>query len=167
MLGCLAAVDYDYPWDRCIAEFKFGGQPGLARALAELMRHAPGIEQALEQADWVVPMPLADARLRSRGYNQSHELARRLHPRRTDPHVLLRLRATAPQVTLDAAQRQSNLIGSMQVHPQQLGRVQGRRIVVLDDIMTTGASLHEASRALLAAGAREVVGLVLARAHLR
>jgi ComF family protein len=161
--ACLAALDYAYPWSRCIASFKFGGQPGLARVLADLMLQAPGIEPALEQADVVVPMPLADERLQERGYNQAHELSRRLCPRRNDPHLLLRCRATQRQAQLNAADRQTNLVGSMQVHPLRIQQVRGRRIVLVDDIMTTGATLNEAALSLLRAGAREVVGVVLAR----
>lgn len=173
--SCHAALDYDYPWDRCIATFKFGNQPGLARALAELMWHAPGMAPALESADLLVPMPLAHDRLHSRGYNQAHELARALRhhlPSRTTtpgaaqrytPHVLHRLRSTRAQSALSAAERQVNLHQAFHVLPTDHAQVRGQRVVVVDDIMTTGASLQEAARALLSAGAHSVSGVVLAR----
>jgi len=170
--GCHAALDYAYPWDRCIATFKFGQQPGLARPLAWLMSHAPGIAPALEAADLVVPMPLSAQRLRARGYNQAHELARHLlaairaetppHPRYT-PHVLLRARDTPAQSGLDARTRSTNLTQALHILPQHHDLVRGRRVVVVDDILTTGATLREAARALHQAGARSVVGVVLAR----
>ena len=161
--GCVAALDYAYPWDRCIADFKFGGRPAMARVFAELMLHAPGIAPALERADGVIPVPLASERLRSRGFNQAHELARRLCPTRHDPHLLWRSRATPRQALLKTAERQTNMVGAMQVHPLRAHRVRGRRFVLVDDILTTGATLNEAARCLLRAGAREVVGVVLAR----
>lgn len=168
--GCHAALDYAYPWNRCITTFKFGGQPGRARALAHLMWHAPGIAPVLEAAELVVPMPLSLERLRTRGYNQSHELCRHLMAAlrasptrpRYDPHLLLRVRDRPAQSGLDARARDSNLRQSMQVLPPNAGEVTGRRVAVVDDIMTTGATLREAARALRQAGAQRVVGVVLA-----
>ena len=169
--GCHAALDYAYPWDRCIATFKFGQQPGLARPLAGLMSHAPGIAPALEAVDLVVPMPLSPQRLRARGYNQAHELARHLlaalrtetlpQPRYT-PHLLLRARDTPAQSGLDARTRSTNLSKALQILPQHHDQVRECRVAVVDDILTTGATLREAARALRAAGARSVVGVVLA-----
>ena len=135
----------------------------MARVLAELMLHAPGIAPALERADTVIPVPLANERLRSRGYNQAHELARRLCPTRHDPHLLWRSRATLRQALIKATERQTNLVDAMQLHPLKRHLVRGQRFVVVDDILTTGATLNEAARCLLRAGAREVVGVVLAR----
>jgi ComF family protein len=171
LAACHAALDYAYPWDRCINALKFGGQPGLARPLAQLMWHAPGIAPALESAHLVVPVPLSAARLRTRGYNQAHELARRLMACLTPgmpgpdytPHLLLRVLDTPAQSRLSARDRSTNLQQAMLVWPPSLLQVQGRRVVVIDDVATTGATLHEAARALLDAGARSVVGVVLAR----
>jgi ComF family protein len=175
LANCHAALDYDYPWNRCIAAFKYGQQPGLARTLGTLMWHAPGIAPALEQVDLVVPMPLSSQRLFARGFNQAHELARELerHRRgdnlsrptrgRYHPHLLHRLRDTQAQSTLDAARRHTNLSHACHVLPADHRFIQGRQVAVIDDIMTTGASLQEAARALLQAGASRVVGVVLAR----
>jgi len=170
-----AALDYDYPWDRCITAFKFGRRPGLARVLAELMWHAPGIAPALESADLWVPMPLSRERWQTRGYNQAHELARALRrwlPPHTSarqprpgyrPMLLHRLRDTHVQSSLNAQERQSNLHRAFHVLPGDHAQLQDLHIVVIDDIMTTGASLREAARALLHAGAQRVSGVVLAR----
>jgi hypothetical protein len=65
---CLCAVDYGYPWADCVARFKFHADPGLRRALAHLMRHAPWVEPALEAADSLIRMPLSIQRLSERGY---------------------------------------------------------------------------------------------------
>ena len=175
LTACYAALDYAYPWDRCIASFKYGQQPGMAHALARLMWHAPGIAPALEQAERVVPMPLSRERMQQRGYNQAHELGRALARRlsstpttpqgetRYSPHVLHRVRDTQAQSTLDASARAANLQDACVVLPSDGAEIQGRRIVVIDDIMTTGASLREAARALLQAGAGSVTAVVLAR----
>ncbi|MFM2239820.1 MAG: hypothetical protein RJA69_1194, partial [Pseudomonadota bacterium] len=83
--------------------------------------------------------------------------------RRYHPHLLHRLRDTQAQSSLDAATRHANLAHACCVLPADHRWVQGRQVVVIDDILTTGASLHEAARALLQAGAHSVVGVVLAR----
>ena len=174
LTSCHAALDYDFPWDRCMADFKFGDQPGLAQVLAPLMWHAPGIAPVLEQADLVVPMPLSRERLHRRGYNQAHELGRALFQQLHldghqgsrpcySPYLLHRVRDTSEQSALDAKARQANLFRAFQVLPADLAQVRDQRVVVLDDIMTTGASLQEAARALLQAGALSVAGVVLAR----
>ena len=164
--ACVAAVAYAYPWSRLVAEFKFRQQPGWAGAFAVLLRSAPWVEPSLDAADLLVPMPLSAARLRERGFNQALELCRQLAPAKTDAGVLLRLRDTVPQSTLSRAERHRNLRHAFAVDPLCTARVQGRRVVLVDDVMTSGASLHAAAEALRAAGAVHVTGLVLARAEL-
>ncbi|MBE7940280.1 MULTISPECIES: ComF family protein [Ramlibacter] len=160
---CHAAVDYGYPWRGIVAEFKFRGWPGWAASLALLMRSAPWVEPALEEADWVLPMPLAPGRLAQRGFNQSLLLARRLAPRKADPGLLLRLRETAPQAALARAERAANVRGAFAAEPLRAAQLRGRRIVLVDDVMTSGASMSAAATALREAGALAVDGLVFAR----
>ena len=160
---CVTACSYTWPWNACIGDFKFRGDAGWARAFATLMRSAPWAEPALEQCDLVLPMPLAAARLRERGFNQSLELARRLAPGKTDATLLLRLRDTAAQRGLARADRLLNLRGAFAVEPLRAASVRGRRIVLVDDVMTSGASLFAVARVLRAAGAAHLTGLVLAR----
>ncbi|MEJ8824659.1 ComF family protein [Variovorax humicola] len=161
--SCLAACAYEWPWPECIAQFKFHGNAGWAAPLATLMRSAPWVEPALEQCDLVLPMPLALERLRERGFNQALELARRLAPGKVDATLLLRTRETAAQSGLPRAERLLNLRGAFALEPLRAHEVHGRRIVLVDDVMTSGASLFAAAEVLRAAGATHVAAIVLAR----
>lgn len=161
--ACRAAVSYGYPWADVLTQFKFQGQPGWAGSLATLLRSTPWVEPALDAADAVLPLPLAPPRLRERGFNQSQLLARALAPGKTDTHLLLRLTDTPPQHALPRAERLRNLRGAFAVDPLRAAAVAGRRLVLVDDVMTTGATLFTAAAALKAAGAAHVTGLVLAR----
>ncbi|MCW5628865.1 MAG: ComF family protein [Rhodoferax sp.] len=164
--ACVAAVPYAYPWAGLIVQFKFHPQPGHARALAAVLRHAPWVEPALDHADHILPMPLSTQRLRTRGFNQALELARRLAPDKTDAGLLLRIRDTAPQSALSRTERLHNVRHAFAVEPTRAGELVGRRIVLVDDVMTSGASLHAAATALRRGGAQHVTALVLARADL-
>lgn len=161
--ACIAALPYAYPWDSLILRLKFQAEPGLAGVLAPLMRQAPGAQALLASADRLVPMPLGPGRLAQRGYNQAHELARRLDRRRADPHSLLRVRDTSPQSGLGRTERWLNVEGAFAVEPARARALRGQRVILVDDVMTTGASLQAAAWALRQAGARAVCALVLAR----
>ncbi len=162
--ACHAAVSYSFPWSALITRYKFLGQPGWADSFASLMRSAPWIEPTLDGADLVLPMPLAPGRLAGRGFNQALELARRLAPGRTQAALLLRVRETAPQTALDRAGRRANVMKAFALDPLRASEVQGRAVVLVDDVMTSGASLYSAAQELLRAGASKVSGVVLARA---
>lgn len=161
--ACLAAVTYAFPWSDLIVGFKFHKQPGRASALALLMRSTPWVEPALEAADLVLPMPLALERLQTRGFNQALLLARLLAPDKTDPKLLLRIKNTPPQSSLHRAERLTSLNDAFAVEPLRLAHIKGARVVLVDDVMTTGASLFAAARVLKAAGASHITGLVIAR----
>lgn len=165
--NCVAAVSYTYPWAGCIARFKFQTDPGLARALADLMRHAPWVEPALDASHLVIPMPLTPSRLRERGYNQALELARHLAPDKTHAHTLQRSGESAHQVGASREERLDHVRDAFWIAPDRMSDVRGQRVVLLDDVMTTGASMHEAARALHAAGAAHITGMVLARTEAR
>ncbi len=161
--ACVAAVSYDYPWAALVSQFKFNDNPGFATMFAVLMRSIPWVEPALEQADLVVPMPLSAQRLRTRGFNQALVLARALEPEHLDHRVLLRIKDTPPQSLLDRAERLRAVTGAFAVDPFLAHRIAGKRIVLIDDVMTSGASLNAAAKALKSASAAHVTGLVFAR----
>ena len=160
---CLTATSYAWPWMDLIAQLKFHQQPGWAAPLATLMLSAPWVEDTLAQADAVLPIPLSTERLAERGYNQSLLLARQLCPGKTDERLLLRIRHTPAQRSLPRAERLANLIGAFAVDPLHAADIRGRRIVLVDDVMTSGASLHTAARVLREAGATHISAVVLAR----
>ena len=160
---CLAAVSYGYPWSGLVTQFKFYGQPGWAQPLAALMRSAPWVEPALEEADLVLPMPLSRERLAERGFNQALALARALAPGKVRSDLLLRVRNTPSQAELGLAARLRNVRGAFAVEPLQAAQLRERRIVLVDDVMTSGASLFAAAEALREAGAERITAIVLAR----
>jgi len=155
-----AACLYLAPLDRLLPRFKFHEDLAAGRLLAQLMVEAFA---SLELPDALVPVPLHRARLRRRGYDQALELAkplaRALHiPLRAD--ALLRVRATAPQSERDAAARRRNVHDAFAV---RAGAALPAHVALVDDVMTTGATLHAAARALRRAGVARVDAWVCAR----
>lgn len=161
--ACHAAVSYEFPWPALIARYKFHGQPGWAAAFATLMRSAPWMEPAIENADLVVPMPLSPQRLAERGFNQALLLARALAGAKTDARLLLRVRHTPAQAALDRQERLGNVKGAFAVEPLRAAAMRGQHVVMIDDVMTSGASLSTAAAVLRQAGAASVTALVFAR----
>jgi ComF family protein len=161
--ACFAAVAYAYPWSGLVGRFKFSGEPGWAQVLAERMLAVAGVREELARADLVLPMPLAPRRLAERGFNQALLLARQLAPARTEALLLLRLRETGSQTALDRKARRANVRDAFGIEPLQYGELAGRSVVLVDDVMTSGASLHAAASALRGAGAARVAAVVLAR----
>jgi len=162
----LTAVTYGHPWADCIAKFKFHGDVGLARQLAQLMRNAPWAEPALEMADSVIAMPLSASRLRERGFNQAYELIKHLAPHKADVKSLLRLEHAVHQVGATRAERLAQARNTFWIDPNRIPTLQGKSVVLLDDVMTTGATIYEAARTLRKAGVAHITGLVFARAQL-
>jgi ComF family protein len=144
-----------------IKRLKFGGRPELA---GPLMRQVPAalLADAFAGADLVVPVPLHIKRLRQREFNQAAVLALAAAPPiRFSPHALTKVRHTVPQTTLSPAERRANVQGAFRAEPRL---VAGRRILLVDDVMTTGATADACARALLDAGAVAVGVLTVARA---
>lgn len=161
----VCVADYGFPWDRLVADFKFHGRAELANLLAEQLvgavrqSHAP-------LPDTVVAVPMSAARLSQRGYNQAWELARRVAAALALPAsatLLVRPVDAAHQIELGRAERQHNLRNAFMVDPAQRSALRGRRLAVVDDVMTTGATAHAAAEALLRAGAAAVDVWVVAR----
>ena len=161
----VCAADYAFPWDALIAAFKFHDRVELAAALAERLLAAVRAS-AVPPPQLVVPVPLAPARLAERGYNQAWELARRLAPAvgaTAQAHLLWRPADSAHQAELGRLARQSNLRRAFMVDPRRRGELLGRRVALVDDVMTTGATAREAAAALLRGGAAAVDVWVVAR----
>ncbi len=160
---CLAAVDYGFPWSTLIPAFKFHAQTGMARSMATLLRAAPWVEDALASAQLLLPMPLSAQRLRERGYNQALLLAQQLAADKCRADVLLKLVDTPAQHTLTRSQRLVALDGALAVDPLRAKLLIDRHVILVDDVMTTGASLSAAARVLKDAGAARVTAVVFAR----
>ncbi len=168
---CFAAMDYAYPWAELLGRMKFQQATGWSTFFAERLAGQSDVAALLAQlepGDWLLPLPLSRERLAERGFNQAWELAKALHrrcgsPARARADLLLRVRHALPQSELRRNQRLANVEGAFAVDPLLVAELTGRRVVLIDDVMTTGASLSAAAQALKAAGARSVVGVVAAR----
>jgi ComF family protein len=155
-----AACEYAFPLDRLIQRFKFSGQLAAAPLLAGLVRTA--IERQAARADVIVAMPLSERRLRERGFNQSLELARLLSHDIGIPLSVqgcVRVRHSQAQSDLPLAERIHNVRGAFACS-QDFG---GQSVAVVDDVLTTGATLDEVASVLRKAGAMRVEGWVVAR----
>ncbi len=145
-----------------IRRHKYGLDQSLSRALAECL--GTGLPLGDSDYDLIIPVPLHRSRLRWRGFNQAAMLgatvARRL-ARPLDLTNLTRLRATPPQTARDRRERRQNIHNAFAV--RRPARVANRSVLLVDDVMTTGATADECARTLLRAGARRVDVLTLAR----
>ena len=166
----VCVADYAFPWDSLIAAFKFQGQAELAGAFAPLLARAvdqASVSRAAQPApELLLPVPLVAGRLRERGYNQAWELARRvarLQGIRARADLLSRPVETAHQAELPRKQRLANLRAAFIVEPGGRSAIDGRHVVLLDDVWTTGATVRECAAVLLRAGAASVDAWVLAR----
>ena len=146
-----------------MATFKFQNDPAWAHALASLMRSAAGVEDALDQTDVILPMPLSAQRLAERGFNQALLLAKALDSSKTQAFTLLKLRHTAQQSSLKRSERLRNLSGALALAPLRVASLRGQNVLLIDDVMTSGASLNTAATVVKQAGAKSVKGLVFAR----
>lgn len=159
-----SAVTYNEMARVLVARLKYGDRPELARFCARLMRQA-GHELWGDDAV-LVPVPLHRARQFSRRYNQSTELARalgRLTGLPVDPGLVTRPRPTRHQVGLSGEARRRNVAGAFRAHPDLLVRLAGRRVILVDDVITTGATVTAVTRALKSGGAARVDVVSFAR----
>jgi len=154
-----AALAYAFPADVLVQALKFRGELALAPLLGMLL--AAQLERAA-RVDFVLPVPLAAARLRARGFNQALEIARhvaRAAGARLEPLLAERSRDTASQMELPYAERSKNVRGAFRCERS----LEGAAVALVDDVMTTGATLDELAATLKRAGAARVVNWVVAR----
>jgi ComF family protein len=156
--GVSAAFVYAWPLAPLIHHYKYAGNLALAPLLAHALT-----QKLASSADLVIPMPLAPARLRSRGFNQALEIARvvsRLTRVPLAADACRRVRDSTPQASLPWNERAKNIRGAFVCDAD----LSGTRVAVIDDVMTTGATLNELARNLRQAGAIEIQGWMVARA---
>ena len=165
----VAAFAYGAPLDQALQAFKYRAALGLAGflsgALAAAIRTRTAALPIGAQAELIVPMPLFRGRLAERGFNQALELARPLAKLRgaaLETGAVRRIRDTPPQARLPWAERVSNIQDAFAC--AQPANVAGWRVAVVDDVMTTGATLNELARVLKSAGAAHVSNWIVARA---
>lgn len=164
-----SALLYEPPVDQLVKDFKFHRATWLCEDFADLLEGAVRALFAWSEIDVVAPVPLHPSRLRERGYNQSALLARALArrlSRRFDETSLVRARDTAHQARLREEARRRNMakgVFAVAAPPW----VRGRTVLLVDDVMTTGATLSRCAEPLLAAGAARVWCVALARAAMR
>lgn len=159
-----AFASYRAPLDRLILQFKFQQKVSVGHNLGLLMAREI-TQQQLSMPDVLVPVPLHASRLRQRGYNQALELARPIARKlklSLDINSCVRQKATTEQTGLSAKKRASNLKGAFAVN----GSFKDKKVAIIDDVMTTGSTVHELSQQLINAGARQVDVWVCARAEL-
>jgi ComF family protein len=143
---------------------KYGDRLDLVKPFASWMSRAG--DELLRDADALVPVPLHWTRLFQRRFNQSAELARAISRQKTVPvidDVLTRIRATPPQVGLARDERAKNMHGAFSIEKSLRREIKGKRIVLVDDVLTTGATANACARILRRAGASRVDVLTLAR----
>jgi len=148
---------YGFPVDALIQSYKYGGDLTLAPALAAMLEPVWDVP-----VDVLVAMPLSAPRLRERGFNQAHELARYVARRcrvPVLPNAVRRVADTAPQAVLPWKERARNVRGAFVCDAD----LTGLHVGVVDDVMTTGATLNELAKNLKCAGAVRVSGCVVAR----
>ncbi len=158
-----ALVKYSPPITTIISRFKYHGQTTSLKSFQAIQQQLPGLTE-LKQPDLIIPVPLHFKRLQKRGFNQALLLARAFYPDQCqliDFKVLERHRYTEPQTGLSGKIRRQNLKNAFQVKDQEI--VAEKRVLLIDDVFTTGTTVNECAKVLKRAGAREVLVLTMAR----
>jgi competence protein ComFC len=164
--GLFAAFIYADGIETAIHAFKFKNQPGLSETISLLLFEELNKHGSLPEFDYIVPVPMHPRKKRQRGYNQSELIARQLGEYfdkevRTD--VLIKTRYTRPQSRLKRKERMHNLEGAFSINPDI--SVEGKRILLVDDVLTTGTTINTCAKILKDMGAVLIYGIVIAIAE--
>lgn len=158
-----AAFAYQEPIASLILSLKFGGQLAALDTLTALARRSAALTE-LAEPDCILPVPLHGGRLRQRGFNQAVAIARFCFPlwqKKIQPDLLRRSKARPAQMTLSGQDRRKNLVGAFFLsHPE---KVRGCRVLLVDDVFTTGSTVNECSQVLRRADAASIEVFTLAR----
>ena len=160
----IAACAYEGIMKECVHLFKYKASLNLAEPLANLMLDCFNMNIGGKNIDAIIPVPLHRQRLRERGFNQAHALAKRLAKYtgiELRANAVARTKPTKSQTGLSKTKRFTNLRGAFKITKGNL--IKGRNILLIDDVFTTGSTIAECARPLLKAGAKSVKGLVLAK----
>ncbi len=153
--------------EKIVHALKYDGWRRVAEAMALRMARVAWVPDVVEERSALIPVPLSRTRVRERGFNQSAEIARALAPlwgieARED--LLLRAASTTSQTQLTPGERKSNVAGAFAVPDSARARLRGAHVVMVDDVITTGSTLHACASALFAAGARTISYMTFGRA---
>ena len=168
-LSCRAPFLYQFPLNQLISRMKYHNQPQYSKLLAQLVadRLDPARHQVLPLPELLLPVPMYPAKERQRGFNQAHFLARHLGRCLNIPVLtgaIRKVKTTDAQNSLTAEQRRCNLQGAFRINPAKLAKLQQvSRVGLVDDVITTAATVTEISRVLTAAGVAEIHLLAIAR----
>jgi ComF family protein len=146
---------------------KYDGWTRVADAMAARMARVQWLPDVVEERSAIVPVPLTTERLRDRGFNQSAVIAAGLARRWGIPvweNALVRSTGATSQTQLTPGERKSNVAGAFAVPVSERGKLRGEHIVLLDDVVTTGATLRACATALFASGARTISYMTFGRA---
>lgn len=167
----ITATDYIAPVDQLVQSFKFGGNLALAPLFAQLLTDAiqqhPGNDAS--QPSLMTAVPLAQGRLATRGFNQALEIAKPLSRQLgipLMPQLVIRVRETAPQTTTPLSSRSKNIRGAFAINETTRAIIADQHIALVDDVLTTGATMGEIARLLKQAGAARISCFVLTRTSL-
>jgi ComF family protein len=156
------------PASSIVHALKYTGWSKVADEMAERMSRLSWPRDVVDERAALVPIPLASARKRERGYNQSALIAAGLSKRWRVPaweNLVVRSRETQSQTRLTPEQRLGNVAGSFQIGAQNVDALQGAHVMIVDDVVTTAATLNACAKVLYDAGARIISYVTFGRAH--
>ena len=158
---------YQYPIDKMMQRYKYGNMLNISHTFGQLLAEkSPLGSLNTSSVDLIIPMPMHPTRLKERGFNQALEIAKILTKNckaKLDYKSVERQTLTPPQASLPLKERVKNIKGAFKVNAEIIDKLAGKRIAIVDDVMTTGASLNELAKTLKKAGASHVECWVIAR----